>query len=241
MLKTRFGNILFHKHNNQYICYDSTVQLILKEHLISEFNAGNLRLGNTTNYLDYNNGWIKKHFWRKGGVSFLGDSYMYLGLSRTRPIRELKNYIDFNHIIENLSNIRLNNIIELCRPVLAHVKTNTVYYSGDIILTKIEGNTLDKVLKNNHNELLWDNLAFCFKVLFDNGIFNFDMNLTNILWNETSGKLSFIDFDKLIIDYGNKNHEKNARQVLGKFEKSLSKHDLRNNVDWSKFLSYIYS
>ena len=31
------------------------------------------------------------------------------------------------------------------------------------------------------------------------------------------------------------------RQVLGKFEKSLSKHDLRNNVDWSKFLSYIYS
>lgn len=238
MLSTRFGNILSHKYDNEYICYDSTVHHVLKDRLLSEYALGNLRLNNTNNFLDYRNGWIKKHFWRKGSMAFLNDSYIYLGLSRTRPVHELKNYIDFNHIITNLNNNRLINILSLCRPILAHVRRKNIFYSGNIILTKMDGITLDQALIDNDQDL-WDDLAFCFKILFRNGIFNLDMNLKNILVNNSLGKISFIDFDKLTIDTNNKNYIKNTKLVMNKFEKSLNKYNVMNQRNWSKLYSYI--
>ena len=109
-------------------------------------------------------------------------------------------------------------------------------YTGDIILSKIEGITLDKYISgNNMNSKFYSDLSFCFKTLFENGIFNIDMNLKNIMFNTKTQKISFIDFDKLIINLSKKGDKKMTSLVLRKFKKSLSKFNLDNKFDWEEF------
>ena len=139
MIKTKYSSIVSHKYNNQYICYDSSIQPILQDRILSRFTTDEFRLNNTSNFLDLNNGLIKKHFLRKGAMSILNDSYLYLGLNSSRPIRELKNYIDFNHILNNLNNERIMKTFEFCSPVFSYVQRRGIFYTGDIILSKIEG------------------------------------------------------------------------------------------------------
>ena len=237
MIKTKYSSIVSHKFDNQYICYDSSIQPILQERILSCFSSDEFRLNNKSNFLDYNNGFIKKHFWRKGGMSILNDSYLYLGLNLSRPIKELKNYIDFSHILSNLSDTKITNTFEVCAPIFSYVKRKGIFYTGDIILSKIEGITLDKYISdNNMNSKFYSNLSFCFKTLFENGIFNFDMNLKNIIFNTKTQKIAFIDFDKLIINLSKKGDKKMISLVLRKFKKSLSKFNLDDKFDWEEFI-----
>tara|TARA_B100001059_G_scaffold234058_1_gene275606 strand:+ start:828 stop:1544 length:717 start_codon:yes stop_codon:yes gene_type:complete len=236
MIKTKYSSIVSHKYNNQYICYDSSVQPILERRILSCLSTDEFRLNNNSNFLDYNNGFIKKHFWRKGGMSILKDSYLFLGLSSTRPIRELINYIDFTHILNNLSDTRIKSTFELCLPVFCYIKREGMFYKGDIILSKIEGITLDKYISSSNIEaMFYRDLSFCFNTLFENGIFNFDMNLKNIIFNTKTKKISFIDFDKLLINPSKKDDEKMSLAVLRKFKRSLSKFNLDNKFDWEEF------
>ena len=236
MIKTKYSSIVSHKFDNQYICYDSSIQPILQERILSCFSNDEFRLNNKSNFLDYNNGFIKKHFWRKGGMSILNDSYLYLGLNLSRPIKELKNYIDFSHILKNLSNTKIINTFEVCSPIFSYINRRGIFYTGDIILSKIEGITLDKYISdNNIDSKFYSDLSFCFKTLFENGIFNIDMNLKNIMFNTKTEKISFIDFDKLIIDSSKKGDKKMISIVLRKFKKSLSKFNLDNKFNWEEF------
>ena len=59
MIKTKFGSIVSHKFNNQYICYDSSIQPILKDRILASLDSDEFRLSNTSNFLDLNNGLIK--------------------------------------------------------------------------------------------------------------------------------------------------------------------------------------
>ena len=236
MIKTKYSSIVSHKFDNQYICYDSSIQPILQERILSCFSSDEFRLNNKSNFLDYNNGFIKKHFWRKGGMSILNDSYLYLGLNLSRPIKELKNYIDFSHILSNLNDTKITNTIEVCSPIFSYISRRGIFYTGDIILSKIEGITLDEYISdNNIDSKFYSDLSFCFKTLFENGIFNIDMNLKNIMFNAKTEKISFIDFDKLIINLSKKGDEKMVSSVLRKFKKSLSKFNLDNKFDWEEF------
>ncbi len=121
MIKTKFGSIVSHKFNNQYICYSSSIQPILKERILSANDSDEFRLSNNSNFLDLNNGFIKKHFWRKGAMSFLNDKYFFYGLKQTRPVRELINYIDYSYIISSSKNDTVNRI-EACSPVFSFIK-----------------------------------------------------------------------------------------------------------------------
>ena len=142
MIKTRYGSIVSHKFNSEYICYDSSIQPILKDRILSSLATDDYRLTNNSNFLDLNNGLIKKHFCRKGLMYIFSDNYIYNGLKKTRPVRELTNYIDFNHLIETSNNDWIINKIELCFPVFAYIKRNYLFYKGDIVLSKILGKTL---------------------------------------------------------------------------------------------------
>ena len=241
MIKTNFGSIVSHKFKNEYICYDSSIQPILKERIITSLESDEFRLSNTSNFLDLNNGLIKKHFYRKGAMYLLHDNYLYYGLGNTRPINELKNYIDFTYIVANSSNKKITNTIELCTPLFCYVKKNMFYYKGDIILSKISGDTLDKYLKNNNRCDIEETLALCFNFLFNNGIYNFDMNLTNIIINEDSEKISFIDFDKMMINKNSKNLKKYSSLVLKKFKDSINKYDLSEKFNWDYFYKIVNS
>jgi hypothetical protein len=238
MIKTKYSSIVSHKYNNQYICYDSSIQPILQDRILSCFTTDEFRLNNTSNFLDLNNGLIKKHFLRKGAMSIFNDSYLYLGLNSSRPVRELMNYIDFTYILNKLNNDRIMKTFEFCSPVFSYVQRRGLFYTGDIILSKIEGITLDKYISaNNINTKFYNDLAFCFKILFDNGIFNIDMNLRNIIFNIETQKISFIDFDKLIINPSKKGDKKSTLKVLTKFKKSLNKFNLDDKFDWDEFTS----
>ena len=82
-----------------------------------------------------------------------------------------------------------------------------------------------------------EQLGFCFGFLFDKGIYNFDMNLKNIIFNEETNKLSFIDFDKLWIKPSLSNSDKYSAKVIHKFESSLEKYNLKSSFRWSTFIN----
>ena len=138
--------------------------------------------------------------------------------------------------MSNLSNTKITNTFEVCSPIFSYINRRGVFYTGDIILSKIEGITLDKYISNNNiDSKFYSDLSFCFKTLFENGIFNIDMNLKNIMFNTKTEKISFIDFDKLIIDFSKKGDKKMISLVLRKFKKSLSKFNLDNKFNWEEF------
>ena len=240
MIKTKFGSIFLHKFNNEYICYDTSIQPILKSRIIDSLQSDEFRLSNTSNILDLNNGFIKKHFWRKGAVSIFNDNYLFLGLKSSRPIRELINYIDFLYIVKASENQFIIDKIEVCTPIFAYIKKNTFSYKGDIILSKINGITLDLYLQiRNMDNSFEMELARCFGFMFSNGIYNFDMNLKNIIYNTDSKKLAFIDFDKVLIDLSKKNDKRYITRVLNKFKRSLDDYKSLSNFDYNKFINYL--
>ncbi len=239
MIKTKFGSIVTHKFSNQYICYDSSIQPILKNRILASLDSDEFRLSNSSNFLDLNNGLIKKHFFRKGAMLFLGDKYFYYGLKHTRPMREYINHMDFIKIVQSSKNEWIINKLELCTPIFSYVVKNSFFYKGDIILSKINGETLDLILKKNERFYLEEQLGLCFKFLFTNGIYNFDMNLKNIIFNYELNKISFIDFDKVMINTAKRNSKLYSSRVISKFRDSLIKYDLLTNFDWKKFLASI--
>ena len=239
MIKTKFGSIVTHKFNNQYICYDSSIQSILKNRILASLDSDEFRLSNSSNFLDLNNGLIKKHFCRKGAMYFLDDKYFYYGLKHTRPIKEYKNHMDFIKIVRSSNNEWIINKLELCTPIFSYVVKNTFFYKGDIVLSKISGETLDLILKKKERFYLEEQLGLCFKFLFNNGIYNFDMNLKNIIFNYETNKISFIDFDKVMINRNKRNLKLYSSRVISKFKDSLIKHDLFTNFVWDKFLRVI--
>ena len=82
-------------------------------------------------------------------------------------------------------------------------------------------------------------LAHCFGFMFSNGIYNFDMNLKNIIYNTDSKRLAFIDFDKVFIDLSKKNDKRYITRVLNKFKKSLEDYKSLSNFDYNKFINYL--
>ena len=240
MIKTKFGSIVSHKFNNQYICYDSSIQPILKDRILASLDSDEFRLSNTSNFLDLNNGLIKKHFCRKGAMHLLNDNYFFYGLKNTRPLKEQKNYMDFMNIVKKSKNEWIKNKLELCMPIFSYVKRGNLFYKGDIILSKISGETLDKTLMSRLKFNIEEEIGLCFRFLFNNGIYNFDMNLTNIIYNRETDKFSFIDFDKVIINSRKTNSQSFSSCVIDKFRDSLKKYDLFVNFDWNKFVRSVY-
>ena len=125
-------------------------------------------------------------------------------------------------------------------PIFSYVKRSNLFYKGDIILSKISGDTLDKTLMKRHKMNIEEEIGLCFRFLFKNGIYNFDMNLTNIIYNQESDKLSFIDFDKVTINSQQINSQNYSARMINKFSKSLKKCDLLAKFDWDKFIRSVY-
>ena len=154
-------------------------------------------------------------------------------------MREYINHMDFIKIVQSSKNEWIINKLELCTPIFSYVVKNTFFYRGDIILSKINGETLDLILKKKERFYLEQQLGLCFKFLFNNGFYNFDMNVKNIIFNYESNKISFIDFDKVMINTAKRNLKLYSSRVISKFRDSLIKHDLLESFDWKKFLASI--
>ena len=148
--------------------------------------------------------------------------------------------MDFMNIVKNSKNDWVTSKLELCMPIFSYVIRSNLFYKGDIILSKISGETLDKTLMKRLKMNIEEEIGLCFRFLFDNGIYNFDMNLTNIIYNPESDKLSFIDFDKVTINSRKTNSQNYSARVINKFSDSLKKYDLFAKFDWDKFVRSVY-
>ena len=148
--------------------------------------------------------------------------------------------MDFINIVNNSKNEWIKSKLELCMPIFSYVKRCNLFYKGDIILSKILGDTLDKTLMRRLKLNIEEEIGLCFRFLFNNGIYNFDMNLTNIIYNQESDKLSFIDFDKVSINSHKINSKNYSTRVIDKFRGSLKKYDLFVKFDWDKFIRSVY-
>ena len=148
--------------------------------------------------------------------------------------------MDFINIVKNSKNKWVISKLDLCMPIFSYVKRGGLFYKGDIILSKISGETLDKTLIKRLKLNIEEEMGLCFRFLFDNGIYNFDMNLGNIIYNPVSDKLSFIDFDKVTIDPRKINYQNYSLRVVNKFRDSLKKYDLFAKFDWDKFVRSVY-
>ena len=148
--------------------------------------------------------------------------------------------MDFMNIVKNSKNEWVTSKLELCMPIFSYVIRSNLFYKGDIILSKITGETLDKTLMKRLKINIEEEVGLCFRFLFDNGVYNFDMNLTNIIYNPESDKLSFIDFDKVTINSRKINSHNYSARVINKFSDSLKKYDLFAKFDWDKFVRSVY-
>ena len=123
------------------------------------------------------------------------------------------------NIVKNSKNEWVINKLELCIPIFSYVKRSNLFYKGDIILSKISGETLDKTLLKRLKLNIEEEIGLCFRFLFNNGIYNFDMN-NKYLYNQESDKLSFIDFDKVTINSQKINSQNYSARVINKFRDS---------------------
>ena len=77
--------IIVKKVNNTLIFYDKDIEINIEE----LFRSGFFDSSDVKNVEWINNEtWVKKHYFRKGMMSFLGDKYLYSNLENTRSYRE---------------------------------------------------------------------------------------------------------------------------------------------------------
>ena len=78
-------NIIIKKINNQYIFYDKDIGINIEELFLNgDFTTDEVLNVQWIN----NNKWVKKHYFRKGLMSFLNDQYIIKKVQNTRSYKE---------------------------------------------------------------------------------------------------------------------------------------------------------
>ena len=79
--------IVTKKIDNTLIFYDKDIEINIEELFRSGlFNSKDVKNVEWIN----NDKWVKKHYFRKGLMSFLNDKYLYTHLKNTRSFREFE-------------------------------------------------------------------------------------------------------------------------------------------------------
>jgi 3-deoxy-D-manno-octulosonic acid kinase len=125
-----------------------------------------------------------RHYQRGGLVAKVShEQYLYTGLSRTRPWREML-------VNQNLYEQGLPVPV----PVAARVCRSGLGYRADLITGRIQAVPLLEILQSGGGENLWKQVVALMQRCFQAGLDHPDINVRNILV-KPDGELSMIDFD----------------------------------------------
>ncbi len=129
---------------------------------------------------------VLRHYHRGGWMRILGDRYLWMGLERTRALREWR-------LLANLHGLGL----PVPRPMAARVVRRGVFYRADIITAMIENS---RSLASNLQQAplsaeLWRRVGRCLREFHEAGVYHADLNAHNILL-DGQGKVYLIDFDR---------------------------------------------
>ena len=239
-------NIITKKINNTIIFYDNDIDINIEE----LFSSNALHTDERTNVEWINDKkWVKKHYFRKGMMSFLNDWYLYSGLKHTRSYREFE-------ILNYLHGYKFNT----CKPIVGWVTYSGLIYKANLVTETIQARTLkdfldllalgvsdsslsnDPVIKYERPEI-FKQIGIKVAQMHKLNIFHGDLNINNIMisddpTNDGKVKIWILDFDKsLRQSLKEKDRLSNLHRLKGSLVKN--KHYLR--FDYETFLSSYFS
>ena len=164
------------KINNTIIFYERDNEKDIEQLFIDGFfdsdERENVKLIN-------NEHWIKKHYFRKGLMKFLGDNYLFAKLQNTRSFQE---YSILKYLVKKNFNT--------CKPIIGWVSSNMISYKANLVVEKIEETktlsaTLISIYRGERDSstissgyyLLGKEVA----KMHHHGVFHGDLNANNIL------------------------------------------------------------
>ena len=233
--------MIIKKINNNIIFYDEDIGLdvnkVINDEVYYKYTTLNIEVIN-------NEKWIKKHFFRKGLMAFLGDKYIrsFFGLTKTRSYAEFR-ILDFLY----------KNNFNTCKPILGWVThQNILFYRADLIVERLENTvTLAEYMKNHASKSLFVNIGKQIAIMHNLGVYHGDLNAHNVLVriNEESldktsnptievSDIYIIDFDKSLIGMNRKIFSSLMYNNLSRLRHSLIKlgHDDYLNKYWKSLL-----
>ncbi len=214
-------------HNSSYILLDSSFNATIdhqwfdpnwwkKQDLVTGYATGRSK----AYFLQHGSAeLVLRHYTRGGLVTIVStDSYIWSGLSRTRPWREWH----LNHKLYEKN-------LPVPRPIAAHVYRNGWHYKGDILTQRINNvrPLQDLIISNEVSEVAAINIGMAIRKFHDNQLYHSDLNINNILING-EGRIFLIDFDKCSTRSGNYWKLGN----IDRLERSIRKTDI--NIDMPK-------
>jgi len=131
--------------------------------------------------------WALRHY-QRGGLPgrVLSDQFFYLGETATRCFREFR----------LLSALHASGL-PVPRPIAAHYQRSGLIYRADLITSRIpDARPLSQVLTLGQAPAdIWKAVGSLVRRFHDAGVFHADLNVHNILVDET-GQLYLLDFDR---------------------------------------------
>jgi len=223
------------KINNTIIFYERDNEKDIEQLFIDGFfdsdERENVKLIN-------NEHWIKKHYFRKGLMKFLGDNYLFAKLQNTRSFQE---YSILKYLVKKNFNT--------CKPIIGWVSSNMISYKANLVVEKIEETktlsaTLISIYRGERDSstissgyyLLGKEVA----KMHHHGVFHGDLNANNILVtreifnskDKDSKGIYIIDFDKSKIQ---KISKKDISSNINRLKRSLNKIGIYNENDFQSF------
>ena len=225
-------NIITKKINNKIIFYDSDIGINIEE----LFSSNALYTDERKNVEWINdNKWVKKHYFRKGMMSFLHDQYLYSYLNNTRSYREFE-------ILNYLHKHNFNT----CKPLVGWVTFSGIIYKANLVTETIQAKTLRELLGskliNYEKSLLFKKIGIKVAEMHSLNIFHGDLNINNIMISIENKKIDEEDPKVWIIDFDKSNRsqyslEESYRNLnISRFKRSLVK---TNNYDDQSFSTFL--
>ncbi len=234
-------NIITKKINSTLIFYDKDVEIN-----IEELFSNNVFHSDETKNVEWinNNKWVKKHYMRKGKMSFLNDNYLYSCLKKTRSYREFE-----------ILNYLYKHEFDTCKPLVGWVTYNGIIYKANLVTEAIQAKPLDELLSllftglgvvdtsifkgpiaKDERAALLKEIGIKVAKMHNLNVFHGDLNISNILVSRdsiTNKKVIWIlDFDKSFVK---DLQEKDRKSNLDRFYKSLIKNGYYLDSDYAQF------
>ncbi len=224
------------------VCRDGQSWIISDSELLAEPQAGMFRpehwqgrivgrapgRGEALFIEDAGRQWVLRHY-RRGGLPgrLLRDSYLYLGLERSRPFREWRVLAQ-----------AFAAGVPVPRPVAAALHRRGLAYTADIILERIDDavSLAEMLARQAMTARSWAALAEAVAATHAAGYWHADLNARNVICRQ--GQWWLIDFDRARRRAGTHWREGNLARLRRSLDKLQAAGELRYAADdWDAFVS----
>ena len=240
-------NIITKKINSTLIFYDKDIEINI-EKLFSS-NAFHTHEKKNVEWINGNK-WVKKHYFRKGMMSFLNDKYLYRNLKNTRSYREFE-----------ILNYLYKHGFNTCKPIIGWVTYSGAIYRANLVTETIQARTLKHLLDllatglgvvpmdtfNSHfvkheRPALFKKIGIYVAEMHKLNVFHGDLNVNNIMVSGERNKNERVEQKIWIIDFDKSKkipfalEESKRVSNIDRFERSLRK---THHFDHTSFMAFL--